>query len=118
MKLSTIALTLIAALLVQAAQAHAHLEKSTPAEGSTLVTAPTAIEMTFSEPARLTALSIQRGQEPKQTIKELPTAVDRMQRIALPMLAPGAYTLSWRAVAADGHVSSGAVHFTIAPRAP
>lgn len=117
MKLSTVTMTLVACLIVDAAQAHAHLEKSTPADGSTVTAAPAAIEMTFSEAARLTALSIQRDQEPGEPIKDLPTTVDRTQRVALPGLAPGVYTLTWRAVAADGHVSSGAVHFTISPTA-
>jgi copper resistance protein C len=115
MKLSTVLATSVACLLVNAAQAHAHLEKSTPADGSTLAAAPAAIEMTFSEAARLTALWIQGDQKPKQVIKDLPAVVDKTLRIALPRLAPGAYTLTWRAVAADGHVSSGAVHFTISP---
>lgn len=115
MKLFTIAMTVAAGLIAATALAHAHLEKSTPADGSTLTTAPAAFEVTFSEAARLTALSIQKGQDPKQAVKELPASVDRTLRVALPTLAPGAYTLVWRAVAADGHVSSGAVHFTISP---
>lgn len=115
MKLSTAITTLVACLIVDTAQAHAHLEKSTPADGSTLGAAPAAIEMTFSEAARLTALWIQGDQKPKQVIKELPAVADKTLRVALPTLAPGVYTLTWRAVAADGHVSSGAVHFTISP---
>lgn len=115
MKLSAVLAALTACLVVGTAQAHAHLEKSTPADGSTLSAAPAAIEMTFSETARLTALSIQKGQEPRQVIRELPAVADKTVRVALPKLAPGVYTLSWRAVAADGHVSSGIVHFTISP---
>lgn len=117
MKLSAFTLTLLACLIATAAQAHAHLEKSSPADGSTLTTAPAAIEMTFSEAARLTALAIQKGTEPKQPLKDLPTTVDRVQHVALPALGPGAYTLTWRALAADGHVSSGAVHFTVSASA-
>ena len=113
MRLSTAIATLIACLIVDTAQAHAHLEKSTPADGSTLAAAPAAVEMTFSEVARLTSLSIQRDQDPRQVIKELPAVADKTLRIALPTLTPGVYTLAWRVVAADGHVSSGAVHFTI-----
>lgn len=117
MKPSTFAVTLVAAVIAAAAQAHAHLEKSTPADGSTLSAAPTAVELTFSEAARLTALAIQRDQEPKQAIKGLPGGADKTLRIALPALAPGVYTLTWRAVTADGHISAGAVRFTISPAA-
>lgn len=113
MKLSSVLAALAACLIAGTAQAHAHLEKSTPADGSTLSSAPAAIEMTFSETARLTAFSIQKGQEPRQVIKDLPTVADKTLRVALPTLVSGVYTLSWRAVAGDGHVSSGVVHFTI-----
>jgi hypothetical protein len=115
MRLPTVALTLAACLIANAAQAHARLEKSTPAEGSTLTAAPTTLEMTFTEPARLTALSIQRNHEARHAIKELPTAAERTQRVTFPTLAAGAYTLTWRVVAADGHISSGDLHFTVAP---
>ena len=108
-------MALVACLIADTVQAHAHLAKSTPAEGSTLTAAPAVIEMTFSEPARVTALTIQQGEDPKQAVKELPATTSEVQRVALPALAPGVYALTWRALAADGHVSSGVVHFTIAP---
>ena len=115
MKLSIVSTTVVASLFAGSVQAHAHLEKSTPAEGSTLSVAPAVLEMTFSEAARLTALSIQSDREARQAIKELPAAAGKTLRIALPPLAPGVYTLAWRVIAADGHVSSGVVHFTISP---
>lgn len=118
MKLPSVTAAVVATLFAVSVQAHAHLEKSTPADGSTLSAAPAALELTFSEAARLTALWIQRGGDARETIKELPTAAGKTLRIALPALAPGAYSLTWRIVAADGHVSSGAVHFTISPPAP
>jgi len=105
----------IACLIARLAYAHAHLESSTPADGSTLNAVPAAIEMKFSEPARLTALWIQRDQEPRQAVKSLPTSTDRVLRVALPTLTPGTYSVTWRVLSADGHVASGAVHFTIAP---
>ena len=117
MKFPLVAMTLIACLLLApSVQAHAHLEKSTPTDGSTLSAPPPALEMTFSEAARLTALWIQRDQEPRQAIKDLPTTVSDTLRVSLPVLTSGAYVLTWRAVAADGHVSSGVLHFTVAPR--
>lgn len=106
-----------ACLITQLAQAHARLESSTPADGSTLNAAPAALEMTFSEPARLTALWIQRAEEPRQALKSLPASTDRTLRVALPTLAPGAYNVTWRAVSADGHIASGTVRFTISPGA-
>ncbi|HTO44720.1 MAG TPA: copper resistance CopC family protein [Burkholderiales bacterium] len=117
MRIPTLPLALAACLVVEAAQAHAHLEKSTPADGSTLAAAPATLELTFSEPARLTALSIRRDEGAEQAVRVLPTAAERTQRVALPALAAGTYTFTWRVLAADGHVSSGVVRFTIAASA-
>ena len=112
---SKVWILMTACLITRLAQAHAHLESSTPADGSTLTAAPAALEMKFSEPARLTALWIQHDQAPKQAIKSLPTSSDRTLRVALPTLTPGTYSVTWRALSADGHITSGAVRFTIAP---
>jgi methionine-rich copper-binding protein CopC len=103
-------------LLSGPAGAHAHLQKSTPAEGSVLTSSPSTLEMTFSEAARLTALSIQKDQEPRQAIKSLPSAAEQTVHVALPQLSPGAYMVNWRVVSADGHVMSGVLHFTIAAK--
>lgn len=113
MKLSAVAIAASTLLLAHPASAHAHLEKATPGDGSTLSASPAALEMAFSEAARLTALWIQKGDEPRQALKDLPTSASRTVRVALPPLAPGSYTITWRVLAADGHVTSGALHLTI-----
>jgi methionine-rich copper-binding protein CopC len=102
-----------ACLITQLAQAHAHLERSLPADGSTLSAAPAALEMRFSEAAQLTALWIQRNQEPRQALKSLPVSADRTLRVALPALAPGVYNVTWRVLSADGHIASGTLRFTV-----
>ena len=99
-------------LLVAAAHAHAHLTAALPADGSA-GKAPEQIVLTFSEAARITALTLQRqGEEPR---KLTPLPVERAARITvpLPQLSPGSYTLSWRVVGEDGHVVPGALHFTV-----
>jgi methionine-rich copper-binding protein CopC len=97
------------------ASAHAHLEKSTPADGSVITTSPSNLVLNFSAAARLTALSIQKGDEPAQNLKPLPTTAAQQISVALPQLAPGTYSVSWRAMSDDGHVTSGTLHFTLAP---
>ena len=109
-------LTLASLLCSGPAGAHAHLEKSTPAEGSVLPSPPTALEMSFSEPVRLTALSIQKDQGAKQSVKSLPSAAEQTVRVALTELSPGGYTVSWRVLSADGHIMSGVLHFTVAAK--
>lgn len=118
MRLTIVSIAAAFCLIAESASAHAHLDKVNPADGSSLTAPPAALEMTFSEPARMTALWIQRDREPKQAVKDLPKATATTLRVPLPLLAPGAYAISWRVLSADGHVASGGLHFTILPRAP
>ena len=96
------------------ANAHAHLQKSTPADNSVITTSPSNLVLNFSEAARLTTLSIQRGNEPQQNLKPLPTSAAQQISVPLPPLTPGTYSVKWRVVSDDGHVVSGALHFTVA----
>ena len=99
-------------LLVATAHAHAHLTAAVPAEGSA-GKAPEHIVLTFSESARITAMSLQReGEEPRK-LAPLPAEMAARITIPLPKLLPGKYTLSWRAVGDDGHVVPGTLHFTV-----
>jgi methionine-rich copper-binding protein CopC len=99
------------------ANAHAHLQKSSPADGSVIATSPSNLVLNFSEAARLTALSIQRGEEPQQNLKPLPTTAAQQISVPLPPLTPGTYSVKWRVVSDDGHMMAGALHFTLADRA-
>jgi methionine-rich copper-binding protein CopC len=94
------------------AHAHPHLNASIPAEGSS-GKAPEAIVLTFSEAARITAMSLQREGEASAKLAPLPAAAAARITVPLPRLSPGKYTLSWRMVGDDGHVTSGALHFTV-----
>jgi methionine-rich copper-binding protein CopC len=111
-------LSLLSSLVLVAfavtAGAHAHLQKSSPADGSVVTTSPSNLVLNLSEPARLTALSIQKGNEPKQDLKPLPTTAAQQISVPLPPLTPGTYSVSWRALSNDGHVMPGTVHFTVA----
>jgi methionine-rich copper-binding protein CopC len=95
------------------AGAHAHLQKSSPVDGSVVTTSPSNLVLNLSEPARLTALSIQKGSEPKQDLKPLPTTAAQQITVPLPPLTPGTYSVSWRALSDDGHVMPGTLHFTV-----
>jgi methionine-rich copper-binding protein CopC len=97
-----------------AALAHTHLESSVPANGSVLKTPPQAIVLTFAEAARLTALSLQKDNEPAQKLSPLPSAAARELSVPVPRLTPGKYVVSWRVLSDDGHVMPGKLSFTIA----
>src|ERR1700737_340498 len=96
------------------ANAHAHLQKLSPADNSVITTSPSNLVLNFSEAARLTALSIQKGEEPKQDLKPLPTTAAQQISVPLPPLTPGTYSVNWRMVSDDGHIMAGALHFTLA----
>jgi len=95
------------------AHAHAHLNASIPADGSS-GKAPEVIVLTFSEAARITAMSLQKEGEASRKLAPLPAVASARLTVPLPELPPGRYTLSWRVMAVDdGHVTSGALHFTV-----
>ncbi len=97
--------------LAATAHAHAHLTGSVPADHSS-GKAPERVELSFSEAARITMLTLQRdGEETRKMTPPENTAAKLT--IPLPELASGSYTLSWRVVSADGHVMAGALHFTV-----
>jgi methionine-rich copper-binding protein CopC len=99
-------------LLVAVAHAHAHLTGAVPADGS-IGKAPEHILLTFSEAARLTAMTLQReGEEPRK-LTPLPVEMSTRITVPLPKLLPGRYTLTWRVVSDDGHVVPGVLHFTV-----
>jgi methionine-rich copper-binding protein CopC len=99
-------------LLVATAHAHAHLTAAVPAEGSA-GKAPEHVVLTFSEAARITAMTLQREAEEARKLSPLPTEMAARITVPLPKLLPGKYTLSWRVVGDDGHVVPGALHFTV-----
>ncbi|HTQ36913.1 MAG TPA: copper resistance CopC family protein [Steroidobacteraceae bacterium] len=95
-----------------AAIAHTHLERSMPADKSH-VQAPTAIELHFSEAARLTSLTLQKGKGAAVAIKPLPAKMIADFSLPVTALAAGDYVVNWRAVSDDGHVVSGKFTFTV-----
>jgi methionine-rich copper-binding protein CopC len=91
------------------------LKSSSPKEGEVLMQVPTSIALTFSESARITALSLQKDQEAKQSMVA-PTTVGKQIQVSAPTLSAAAYTLSWRVMSTDdNHIMSGELHFKVAP---
>lgn len=116
MRIRPITLSLLMTAAAATAQAHTHLESSVPADKSR-VQAPAAIELHFSEAAKLTALTLQKGKEAEQSIKPLPAKAAADVSVPVPTLAPGDYVVSWRVAGDDGHVMTGKFGFTVDPAA-
>ncbi|MBN1237687.1 MAG: copper resistance protein CopC [Gammaproteobacteria bacterium] len=106
------------ALIAVAAQAHTRLSASTPADGAVLDAPPEQLTLQFSEPVRLTALSIERSDDGKQDLEPLPSGASAEFSVPAPPLGDGSYVVSWRALSADSHVVSGRFAFALDAAAP
>ena len=104
---------LLLSCIATVALAHAHLKKAVPADGGMVDAAPSNVLLSFSEPARLTACWIQKGDGPKQKIEGLSTTPAADISVPLPKLEPGSYVLSWKVVGDDTHIVPGQIHFTV-----
>jgi copper transport protein len=107
------ALALALALTIPA-QAHTHLLRATPAEGSVLSSAPRQLQLTFSEAAILTALSIQRlGAAAPLRLPPPSLQSAASHSVELPPLSAGDYVVKWRALSSDHHLASGTLRFSV-----
>ena len=114
MKLITgFAIGLVLAALPLTLWAHAQLVAASPANDAVLTQAPQNFKLQFSEPARLTALSLQKDNEEPHRIGPLSSAPSALWVIAAPTLAPGGYTLNYRVLSDDSHIVSGSIKFRI-----
>ena len=113
MKFARLAAVLLGFTCASVALAHTHLVRSDPQNGSTLNVAPTKFVLTFAEPVKLTALTLQKDADPSQKLGPLPPAAAAEVSVPAPKLVAGKYVLSWRAISSDGHVMPGKVTFTV-----
>lgn len=95
--------------------AHTDLESSTPANGATLQKVPEQVTLTFGEDLLAGGDRIVAKDDMGVQINLGPTQVKGPQLSATwPATADGGtYTVSYRAVAADGHPLEGRIRFTI-----
>lgn len=114
MKRNIAALLAVATFAAGSALAHTEMAATVPANGATIAEAPENIQLTFSEPVRLTALSIQKDGDRKQSLGPLPSATIEEFSVALPTaIGDGHYVVTWRALSADTHVMSGEFMFAV-----
>jgi copper transport protein len=112
------------AVLASPADAHALLERSSPAAGASLARAPRVLLMFFTEAPdpSLSTVSLlnSAGQTVPGTGKPAAAPRDAQElQATLPRLARGVYTVNWRTVSkVDGHITSGSFAFGIGARPP
>ena len=98
---------------------HIHLVRSDPAEGDTLRASPPAVRLWFSQAPELAVTTIHLTTVAGIAVALAPIARDTAA--AAPIIAAlqapaaaGAYVVSWRTTARDGHPASGRIHFVVA----
>lgn len=99
------------------AYGHAHVQKSEPANNSTLSELPKNVMLEFNEAVLLTVLTLQKGDTKVQDLGPLPSAAANTVSVPMPVVNAGSYIIKWRAAGDDGHVVSGKVMFTVMPTA-
>ncbi|HEY3469678.1 MAG TPA: copper resistance CopC family protein [Amycolatopsis sp.] len=102
-------------VLAGPASAHTELESSSPAEGASLAEAPTRIQLTFGEPVTLPPDPVKiTGRDGTAWQTGAATVTDKVVTVPVTPSGPAqAYTLTWKAIAADGDNVTGTVHFTV-----
>jgi copper resistance protein C len=107
------------ALLAVAAHAHAFLERAEPRVGSQVQAAPAEVKLRFNEPleiafSTLTVLDAS-GRRVDRADAHLDADNKALLRVSLQPLPPGEYTVHWRAVSIDTHVTQGTFVFRVGP---
>ncbi len=103
----------------QAALAHAVLDHATPPVEGTVHSAPSKIELSFTEAIESAFASIDVTDSTGQRLDDGTVTVDasdhRLAATGLKPLAAGTYTVTWRVVSVDSHVTTGHFTFSYAP---
>ena len=108
----------MAALIVafdpmRAAQAHASLLSTVPADGATIPGPPQSLQLTFNEPVSPLVMRLVRPSGQVVTLTNVVAADMSVTIAAPPMPEQGSYVLSWRVISADGHPVGGVVSFAV-----
>jgi copper transport protein len=122
MRARVAAVVLLALASPASAQAHAFLESSTPATGTSLASAPHVVSLRFTEPvsAGLAHVQLVDGRGRLQGgVRVSEGRTPSELRLSLPQLATGAYRIAYSTVSQDDlHITRGAIVFGAGAAAP
>lgn len=108
------ALLLGAGLAASPAVAHGGKTETSIHDKDSFATAPSTFNVTFQHESAITSVTLMTGDNKNIAIGFKPSKTMAKEfSIPLPPLAKGAYTLSWKSLAKDGHAMPGEVHFTV-----
>ncbi len=108
---------LLAAFGNAAAHAHAFLEHTSPLAGSTVVSAPHEVALTFSQNLEAALSSVQVTDANGARVDQgKPEVSGNTMRIGLKSLLQGTYRVHWRVLSVDTHKMEGSFTFTVGGR--
>lgn len=105
------------------AERHFELRRSIPAADTVMPASPERIQLWFSQEPNPTGARIGLLDAGGDAIEIgsaglVPDTATSLRAELLEPLAAGRYTVTWRAMAADGHVVTGEIPFTVAANRP
>ena len=109
----------LCSIALSGAQAHAFLDRASPAVGSRVHQPPTEVRIWFTEelePAfsSITVLDPQ-GRHIEQGKAKADPGDPKLLEVGLPPLPPGTYKVIWRVISVDTHRTEGNFTFVVAP---
>ena len=112
--LSTFISALVLAFSINAASAHAHLDHSVPAVGSTVTTAPQEVTLTFTQDLEAAFSSVEVTDPSGARVDQGEAKISgNTMQIELKTIVPGTYTVHWHAVSVDTHKTQGDFSFSV-----
>lgn len=119
MKMPALILSLIFSLLPLSVLAHTGLKASTPAQGAVLASSPPSLELAFSAPVRLMAVTLETAAGEKIAL-DAPSAAEAKTdfTLSLPALGANDYRVNWTVMGGDAHKMSGTIAFTVGGEQP
>ena len=101
------------------ADAHALVLESSPRADEVLRAAPARIFLRFNSRIERALSSVtvteSRGRPIPLPVAGAPEGVPNELSAPVPTLPPGRYLVRWKVLSTDGHVTQGALRFTVAP---
>ncbi|PCJ24756.1 MAG: hypothetical protein COA96_08785 [SAR86 cluster bacterium] len=121
MKLSTAFRSLICAgfafLVSTSTFAHTALETATPGDGAIVNQGPAHINLVFNGPVKLLKLELMGVGHEMPTSFEVNSEPQAAYVIETPGMHPGAFTVNWAVIGADGHAVTNSYSFVVDPDA-
>lgn len=108
-----------ACLISQSAFAHAFVQRASPAANSTLLNAPAAVTITFTEGVEpgFSMIEVRDSHDLRVDNSDLHPVgrTGRQLSVSLPKLPAGKYTVIWHVTSIDTHKTEGRFDFIVSP---